>query len=118
MPPMPRAIAPPPTYTTGLELWPANIDPIPTIIASIGRYISVCWKLSGAASGISGGDWSRISPAGQLRRVMPFGATDDDGAHGRCLSGVLSGHERQRDWTGWSALGELVILRPHFRRSG
>jgi hypothetical protein len=61
---MPRAIAPPPTYTIVFELCPANMDPIPTIIATMGRYISVCRKLSGAASGISGGDSSRISPVG------------------------------------------------------
>src|SRR5579872_752055 len=124
MPPTPRAMAPPPTYTIGLELWPANIEPIPTIMASIGRYISVCWKLSGVTSGISGGDWSRISPLGSsggscrsVRRTMMV-------LTGRLSSG-RSAHVRravpavaQRDWTGWSALRRVIILRPYFRPSG
>ena len=74
---MPRAIAPPPTQRSVPAVGPAIIATIPTIIASIGRYISVCRKLSVATSGISGGGSSMISPLGSsggsrrsLRRTM------------------------------------------------
>jgi hypothetical protein len=77
MPPMPRAIAPPPTYWTVLAVGPAIMETIPTVMASIGRYISVWRKLSCVTSGISGGDSSRISPLGSsggsdrsVRRTM------------------------------------------------
>ena len=53
------------------------MDTIPTTMATIGRYISVCRKLSATTSGISGGDSSWISPLGSsggsgrsVRRTM------------------------------------------------
>ena len=56
--------------------------------------------------------------AGQLRRVMPLGATDDDGAHGRCLSQVPSGHGRAARLDRLVRAGRVIILRPHFRLIG